>query len=80
MNEATNPMFPSIPQGPPHVHPDYIPPPQMAMFQNLIPHQEVINTQLDVASHEHQQGQFPPLEKSHPSNTTDRTILLTTEE
>jgi hypothetical protein len=75
-----NPQWAPNPQGPPQGPPTYIPPPPPTVLQNPIPHQGVINTQPEGVQHPHPQGKFPPPEQPHPGNTTDHSILLTTEE
>jgi len=51
MKEYMNPQQPPNPQGPLQVPQNYMSPPTTTILQNMIPHQGVINNQLEVFPH-----------------------------
>jgi hypothetical protein len=76
MNSQGPPTPPAPQQAPQH----YLQPLPLAIFQNPIPYQGVMNTQQVINPVPPQTGQYPNLGATQPKNSIDHIVLLTSEE
>jgi hypothetical protein len=75
MKDSVNAPRPPVSPTPQQAPQNYLQQPPLAIFQNPIPHQGVMNTQQEMHLSPPQMGQY-----QNPRNLLDHNILLTSEE